>query len=57
MFPSRQVNREAVKRPRDLAQARAVAALVRTHLPHLPFEEALTCLHSDVRSMGKYLQE
>lgn len=32
-------SREPVKRPRDLDQARAVAAVVREHLVHLPFDQ------------------
>ena len=36
---------------RDLAQARAVAEVVREHLPHMPMEEVLTALHADVRNM------
>lgn len=46
-----QPGREPVKRPRDLAQAKAVAAMVTEHMPHLPFGEALTSLHGDVRAM------
>ena len=42
-------DRDARKKPRDLAQARAVAALVREYLPHLPFSEAISSLHGDVR--------
>lgn len=43
--------REALKKPRDLDQAQAVAALVKEHMPHLSFEHALTSLHGDVRKM------
>lgn len=52
---SRQADREALKKPRDLAQARAVAAAVREYLPQLPFNEALTSLHGDVRAMQDML--
>lgn len=43
--------REALKKPRDLDQAQAVAALVKEHMPHLSFEHALTSLHGDVRKI------
>ncbi len=43
--------REALKKPRDLNQAQAVAALVKGQMPHLSFENALTSLHGDVRKM------
>lgn len=43
--------REPVKKRRDLAQARAVAALVRAEMPQYPFEATLTSLHGDVRQM------
>jgi len=46
-----QPDREPVKKPRDLAQAKAVAAMVAEHMPHLSFDEALTSLHGDVRRM------
>lgn len=52
-----QPGREPLKRQRDLAQARAVAAMVREHMPHLPFDEALTALHGDVRAMAVVLVE
>lgn len=52
---SNQADREPLKRQRDLAQARAVAAMVREHLPHLSFDEALTALHGDVRAMAEAL--
>lgn len=52
-----QPGREPLKRQRDLAQARAVAAMVREHMPHLPFDEALTALHGDVRAMAVALVE
>ncbi|MBU1665180.1 MAG: nucleotidyltransferase domain-containing protein [Gammaproteobacteria bacterium] len=54
---SNQADREPLKRQRDLAQARAVAAMVRAHLPHLSFDEALTALHGDVRAMAESLAE
>ncbi|MDP2834572.1 MAG: nucleotidyltransferase domain-containing protein [Pseudomonadota bacterium] len=54
---SNQANREPLKRQRDLAQARAVATMVREHLPHLSFDEALTALHGDVRAMADALAE
>ena len=43
--------REPIKKPRDLAQAQAVAKLVQDEMPHLPFDSALTSLHGDVRKM------
>jgi len=43
--------RETIKKPRDLAQARIVARLVRANMPKLSFESTLTSLHSDVRKM------
>lgn len=52
-----QPGREPLKRQRDKAQARAVAAMVREYLPHLPFDEALTALHGDVRAMAVVLVE
>ncbi|MES3020304.1 MAG: nucleotidyltransferase domain-containing protein [Pseudomonadota bacterium] len=45
------ITREPVKKERDLAQAKAVAELIRTELPHYPLEEILTSLHGDVRNM------
>jgi hypothetical protein len=44
-------DRDPKKKPRDLAQARAVAALVREQMPHLPFSEAISSLHGDVRGL------
>ena len=49
--------REPIKKPRDLAQARAVAQLVRDELPQFSFEETLTSLHGDVRKMLPMLIE
>lgn len=43
--------RDPVKKPRDLAQAHAVAKLVRDEMPQYSFEESLTSLHGDVREM------
>jgi hypothetical protein len=43
--------REPIKKPRDLAQARAVAQLVQDEMPQFSFEDALTSLHGDVRKM------
>jgi hypothetical protein len=43
--------REPLKKPRDLEQARSVAKLVVDEMPHLPFESTLTSLHGDVRKM------
>ena len=40
LWLSERRDREAVKRDRDAAQARAVGALVARHMPHLPFERA-----------------
>ncbi len=45
------VAREPLKKPRDLDQARAVAKLVQSQMPNLPFETTLTSLHGDVRKM------
>ena len=44
-------NRETIKKPRDVEQARIVAQLVKAHMPHLSFESTLTSLHGDVRKM------
>jgi len=52
---SQQLNREPLKKPRDLAQAREIALLVREHLPHLRFDETLASLHGDVRAMRELL--
>jgi hypothetical protein len=52
---SQQSNREPVKSSRDLAQAKALAAMVKVHMPYLSFDEALTSLHSDVRAMRPLL--
>lgn len=49
-------DREPIKKPRDLSQARAVAEVLATHLPHLPIEETLTSLHGDVRKMLPHLR-
>ena len=43
--------REPIKKPRDLAQAHAVAQLVQSEMPQFPFEDVLTSLHGDVRKM------
>lgn len=48
-------DREPVKKPRDLAQAKAVASMVVEYMPHLSFDEALTSLHGDVRGMRSVL--
>lgn len=53
---SQQPERDPLKKPRDLAQARAVAQLVQELMPHLSLDEALTSLHGDVRSMRKLLE-
>jgi len=45
------LEREPLKKPRDLEQALSVAKLVIDEMPHLPFESTLTSLHSDVRKM------
>jgi len=52
---SQQPERDPVKKPRDLAQARAVAQLVREAMPHLSFDEAMISLHGDVRAMRRLL--
>lgn len=44
-------NRETIKKPRDLAQARIVARLVQENMLQLSFESTLTSLHGDVRKM------
>ena len=44
-----------LKKPRDLAQARTVSALVREYLPYLAMDEMLTALHGDVRAMAHLL--
>lgn len=54
---SAQSSREPLKKPRDLDQARAVAKVVESYLPHLPFEETLTSLHGDVRKMLPLLKQ
>ena len=43
--------REPLKKPRDLDQARSVAKLVVEDMSHLSFENTLTSLHGDVRKM------
>ena len=48
---SEQTSREPLKKPRDLAQAKALAKVVTEQLPHLSFEDTLTSLHGDVRQM------
>ncbi len=53
---SQQPTRDPLKKPRDLAQAKAVAQLVREQMPHLIFGEALTSLHGDVRAMRVLLE-
>lgn len=52
---SQQPGREPLKKPRDLAQARAVAATVREYLPHLPLDATMSALHGDVRAMADLL--
>lgn len=54
---SGQASREALKKPRDLDQAKAVAKVVEDYLPHLTFEETLTSLHGDVRKMLPLLKQ
>ncbi len=53
---SQQPTRDPLKKPRDLAQAKVVAQLVREQMPHLSFDEALTSLHGDVRGMRVLLE-
>jgi len=43
--------REPIKKPRDLEQARSVAQLVQAEMPHLSFDTTLTSLHGDVRKL------
>ncbi|MBI1397186.1 MAG: hypothetical protein GC151_14535 [Betaproteobacteria bacterium] len=50
-----QPDREPLKKPRDLAQAKAVTALVTEYMPHLPFDETMTSLHGDVRALRSVL--
>jgi len=50
-----QPDREPVKKPRDLAQAKAVASMVAELMPQLSFDVALTSLHGDVRGMRSVL--
>jgi hypothetical protein len=52
---SQKVDREPLKKPRDMAQARTITALVREYLPYLPMDELLTALHGDVRAMARLL--
>jgi hypothetical protein len=54
---SGQNSREPLKKPRDLDQAKALAQVVQTYLPHLSFEETLTSLHGDVRKMLALLKQ
>lgn len=54
---SQKTDREPVKKPRDLAQAQAVAAMVQEYMPHLPFADTLTALHGDVRRMAGLLSK
>lgn len=51
MWLSSLPTREPLKKPRDFDQARAIAKLVSETMPHLPFSDTLTSLHSDVRKM------
>jgi hypothetical protein len=48
---SHQSSREPLKKARDLDQAKALAQVIKEHLPHLSFEDTLTSLHGDVRQM------
>jgi hypothetical protein len=55
---SQRPDREPGKRRRDLAQASAVAELVRAHLPNLPFDdEALQAFPAQVRAQSLSLIE
>jgi hypothetical protein len=54
---SQKADRSAIKRPRDLAQAKIIATTVREYLPYLSFEETLTSLHGDVRAMRHLLEK
>lgn len=53
---SQQTQREPIKKPRDLAQAQAVAQTIKEYLPQLPFTQVLTALHGDVRDMYRLLE-
>ncbi len=53
---SQLLDREPLKKPRDLAQAKTVAEAVREYLPYLPFDEALSSLHGDVRAMARFIE-
>lgn len=48
---SQRIDREPLKKSRDLAQARAMGRMIRDHLPQFPFNETLTALPKDVRDM------
>lgn len=52
---SQRSDREPVKKPRDLAQARIVAQMIREYLPHMPLEIPITALHADVRDAAALL--
>jgi len=56
LWLARRPGREPLKRPRDIGQAQAVARMVVEHMPHLPFDEAITALHGDVRAMRSSLE-
>lgn len=53
---SQQLDRDPIKKPRDLAQARAVAEAINEYMPHLPLAEALKSLHGDVRAMAQLIK-
>lgn len=54
---SQQPERNRIKQPRDLAQARALAAALREHMPQFPFDMGkLAALHGDVRKAVSLLE-
>lgn len=52
LWLSRRVDREPVKKPRDLAQACAVAQLIRDELPQWSLAMPLTALPKDIADVG-----
>jgi len=55
LWLSRQTDREPVKKPRDLAQAQAVAGMLREYLPQFPLDEPLTALPKEIRALVAWL--
>lgn len=46
---SGQPDREPIKKPRDLEQAKAMIEVIKKYLPQYPLGETLTSLHADIR--------